>query len=71
MAGALRVCVRRCGIAREEAWRMASTYPATLLGRSDLGAVAAGMPADLVILDEQLRVRGTVERGTVRFGPRP
>lgn len=67
MADALRVCVQRCGIAREEAWRMASTYPAAFLGRSDLGAVATGMPANLVILDEQLRVRGTVERGTVRL----
>ena len=70
MAGALRVCVQRCGIPIEEAWRMASTYPAALLGRGDLGAVAAGMSADLVILDGQLRVKGIVERGTVRLNLR-
>jgi N-acetylglucosamine-6-phosphate deacetylase len=70
MAGALRVSVERCGIPLEEAWRMASTYPAALLGRVDLGAVAPGTTADLAILDGQLRVKGIVERGTVRLGPR-
>ena len=66
LAGAVRELRPECGIPRDEALRMASTYPAAFLGRSDFGTIAAGMPADLVILDAELRLRGIVERGAVR-----
>jgi N-acetylglucosamine-6-phosphate deacetylase len=67
LASAVRACVQKCGIARDEALRMASTYPAAFLGASHVGTIATGMRADLVILDAQLQVRGVVQRGAVRF----
>ncbi|MGE5827176.1 MAG: N-acetylglucosamine-6-phosphate deacetylase [Micromonosporaceae bacterium] len=44
--------------------RMAATTPATVLGRSDeIGAVAPGRRADLVLLDEELRVTQVLRAG--------
>jgi N-acetylglucosamine-6-phosphate deacetylase len=67
MAGAVRTCVQKCGIARDEALRMASTYPAAFLGAAHIGTIGPGMRADLVILDAQLNVQGVVQRGVVRL----
>lgn len=59
MAAAVRNTVR-LGLPLEEACRMASTYPAEFLGLgSELGRVAAGYRADLVLLDAALQVRGS------------
>jgi N-acetylglucosamine-6-phosphate deacetylase len=71
----VRTYVQRCGIPLEEGLRMASTYPARLLvaagtgrlGASQIGTIAPGSAADLVILGPDLQVRGTVRRGAVRF----
>ena len=61
MAGAVRRCVRRVGVPLDEALRMASTFPAEFLGRGgELGRIAPGWRADLVLLDgRDLRVRAT------------
>lgn len=60
MAAAVRHCVRRLGIPLAEALRMASTYPAEFLGVADRhGRIAPGYAADLVHLDDDLRVRAT------------
>lgn len=57
MAGAVRNAVRLLGVDLAEAVRMASTYPATFLGREQsLGSIAAGKRADLVVLNEDLSV---------------
>lgn len=45
------------GIPLEEAARRLSLYPARYLGLADRGEIAPGKRADLVILDEDLRVR--------------
>ena len=41
-------------------WRMrsqaASTVPARIVGRADLGRLAVGAPADIVVLDDRLEV---------------
>lgn len=48
--------------------QMASGTPARLVGATDRGRVATGCIADLVLLDEQLRVRQVVLRGQVLDG---
>jgi N-acetylglucosamine-6-phosphate deacetylase len=42
-----------------DAARMCATTPAAALGRPDLGALAEGRAADVVVLDEHLQVRHT------------
>lgn len=60
MATAVRNCVRLLGLPLDEATRMASTYPADFLGLGGrCGRIAAGLQADLVLLDESLAVRST------------
>jgi N-acetylglucosamine-6-phosphate deacetylase len=60
--------VRHAAVPRAEALRRAvaltATTPARALGLSDVGAIAAGRRADLVVLDPQLRVR-EIYRGGV------
>jgi len=47
--------VRHVGIAESDALRMASLYPARVIGRDhDLGMIREGFRADWVVLDEQL-----------------
>jgi N-acetylglucosamine-6-phosphate deacetylase len=50
-----------------QALSAAATAPARLLGRLDLGTIAPGAPAHLVVLDEELRVRRTLIGGTEAF----
>jgi N-acetylglucosamine-6-phosphate deacetylase len=70
MEVAVQNAVRFLGVSVEEAVSMASTNPARLLGLSDRkGAIAAGMDADLVVLDDELRVRGTMVGGGWLVGP--
>jgi N-acetylglucosamine-6-phosphate deacetylase len=60
---AVRYAVREVGLTLEEALAAASTVPAGLLGRDDLGRLAPGCRADVVGLDEDLRVRAVWRRG--------
>lgn len=67
MATAVRNCVQRCGIPKDETFRMASTYPAQFLGvDGHLGRIAPGMTADFVILNGQMHVEAVVQRGVFR-----
>ncbi len=59
MASAVRNCVEWLDLSLAEAARMASTYPAQFLGLADRGRIATGCRADLVLLDDALRVRAT------------
>ncbi|HET8727380.1 MAG TPA: N-acetylglucosamine-6-phosphate deacetylase [Alphaproteobacteria bacterium] len=60
MASAVRNTVHMLGIDLTEALRMASLYPAAFLGLDrELGRIAAGFRADLVLLDEALAVEAT------------
>lgn len=54
----VRNVVGVCGIALDRAARAASTNPATLMGCSDRGRIAAGARADLVALDPDLAIAG-------------
>lgn len=60
MASAVRNTVRRLGLPLDEACRMASQYPAQFIGLGgELGRIAPGYRADLVVLDDDLQVQGT------------
>lgn len=60
MATAVRNSVGLLGLPLDEAARMASRYPAALLGiDGSRGRIAPGMQADLAVLDENLEVRET------------
>lgn len=65
---ALRVLVEQAGVTLTEALCMLSSNPARALGRNDLGRLAAGYLADMVLLDEQLNVRMALVSGRVVFG---
>jgi N-acetylglucosamine-6-phosphate deacetylase len=65
---AVRNCVHHVGIPLAESLRMASLYPAQVLGLSqNLGRIAPGYQADLCLLDEALTVRATVLRGQLSW----
>ena len=60
MATAVRNAVSLLGLQLAEAARMASEYPAAFLGLdSELGRIAPGYRANLVLLDDELRVQRT------------
>jgi N-acetylglucosamine-6-phosphate deacetylase len=51
----------------EDLLALATSRPAAIAGLTDRGAVSAGASADLVLLDERLRVRRTVVAGTTVY----
>ena len=64
MATAVRNTVNLLGLSIDEAARMASEYPAAFLGlEHELGRIAPGYRANLVLLDDELRVRRTWVEG--------
>jgi len=57
MASAVRNSVELLGLPLEQAARMASTYPAEFLGLgAELGRIAPGYRANLVLVDEGINV---------------
>ena len=70
MDAAVRNAVRFLDLSLEEACIAASSNPARLLGLGDRkGAISPGLDADLVVLDEELRVCGTLIAGAWALGP--
>ena len=65
MGEAVRNCVMHAGIPLADALAMAAAYPADFLGvGEERGRLAPGLRADLVWLDDDLRVRATWIGGT-------
>ena len=61
---AVRRAVQQCGLTVAEASRAASGTPAQLLGRGDeLGAIAPGLAADLVVLSDNLELTRVMRHG--------
>ena len=54
------------GASLEDALAAASSVPARIAGRPDLGRLAPGAPADVVILDDRLEIRRVLVDGGVR-----
>jgi N-acetylglucosamine-6-phosphate deacetylase len=63
MAAAFRRAIHS-GLSVMDTVRMASTTPARVLGlESEVGAIAPGLRADLVLLDDDFRVVSVLRRG--------
>lgn len=61
LAQAVRVLVRRLGLAPERALRMASAEPAAVLGLGHrYGSLTPGRAAEMVHLDDDFRLRGVI-----------
>jgi N-acetylglucosamine-6-phosphate deacetylase len=63
MDATVRNAVRWGGVSPAQALTMATAVPARLLGRDDIGRLAAGNRADLVLLDEAMAVVATYVGG--------
>jgi N-acetylglucosamine-6-phosphate deacetylase len=68
MDRAVRAMIELAGAHMEEALSMATQVPARLLGRDDLGRIAPGCVADLVLWDTQMQVVATYVDGRLAFG---
>jgi N-acetylglucosamine-6-phosphate deacetylase len=55
MLAAVKNAVEMVGIEAEEAIRMASTYPAAMMGEAHLGAIKAGFTASMVVIDDDYK----------------
>jgi N-acetylglucosamine-6-phosphate deacetylase len=54
------------GASLEEALTAASSVPARIAGRADLGRLAPGARADVVVLDDRVEIRQVLVDGDVR-----
>ncbi|BBH20102.1 N-acetylglucosamine-6-phosphate deacetylase [Paenibacillus baekrokdamisoli] len=68
MNEALRLTVDT-GISLIDAVRMAATTPANILKLDHIGTIAAGLDADLVLLDEKFQVQWTMIEGRILLAP--
>jgi N-acetylglucosamine-6-phosphate deacetylase len=66
MIGAVRN-LHALGVGLEDALAAASEVPARIAGRTDLGRLAVGAPADVVVLDDRLELRRVLVGGGARF----
>jgi N-acetylglucosamine-6-phosphate deacetylase len=65
MAHVVRHAITSAGLPVTEAAAAASTTPARIIGLADTtGALRAGLAADLVVLDDDFRLRAVMSRGT-------
>ncbi len=63
MLQAVANCVRHAGIPLEEALRMATRYPASLIGATDIGSLEKGSKANLVVFDSQFSLKHVFSEG--------
>jgi N-acetylglucosamine-6-phosphate deacetylase len=64
MDAAFRLAVQQAGQTLTQAARMASTTPARTFGFTEVGALQAGLLADLVVLDSELSTAAVMRRGS-------
>ncbi|MCU0376695.1 MAG: N-acetylglucosamine-6-phosphate deacetylase [Bacteroidales bacterium] len=67
MLSAVKNCIDYAGIMVEEALRMASLYPSSLIRVSDRGKISPGCRADLIALDNSLRLKGLYNNGKMNY----
>ena len=63
MAAAVKYAVQVAGLPLEDVVRAATASPARLLGLDEVGALAPGLRADLVVLDDRLDVQRVLHAG--------
>jgi N-acetylglucosamine-6-phosphate deacetylase len=71
MDTAFRRVVQCQGLPVGAAARVAATTPAAVLGLDDVGRIAPGRLANLVVLEEDLTVRAVLHRGSWVDGRTP
>ena len=67
MNGMMKTCLTRAEIDLETLINAATINPATMLGLTDIGRLAPGYRADLVVTDPDFTVRQTIKGGTVVY----
>jgi N-acetylglucosamine-6-phosphate deacetylase len=63
LAAAVRFAVTRAGLSPDQAIRAATATPAAAVGATDVGILAAGARADLLVLDPDLAPTAVMRRG--------
>ena len=63
MLKAVENCVLKVGIPMDEALRMASTYPARLMGVQNRGLIKSGYRADIIVINKDLKHHSTYFSG--------
>lgn len=63
LLGAIRNCVQHVNIPLAEAIRMATCYPANLIGRSDIGNLDAGSLANVLVFDTDFNIHSVYCKG--------
>lgn len=66
---AVQNCVKHCDIELPQALAMASTIPARVIGREDLTELVSGMPANLLILSDDLSLKSVFVAGIKYLDP--
>jgi N-acetylglucosamine-6-phosphate deacetylase len=59
LAAGVRNVVHSCSVSLERALRAATSAPADVLSRDDIGRIKIGKPSDIVAFDASLTVVGT------------
>jgi len=65
MMQAVKNCAENTGIPMDEALRMASTYPAKLMVYENIGKIAKGYKADLVVFDGKFEIKKVFKNGVL------
>lgn len=65
LLGAVRNCVEMAHIPMDESIRMATSYPARLIGRDDIGHLDAGAKANVLVFDSNFSVKKVYFEGEV------
>jgi len=63
----IRNCVQQVGIPLDEAIRMSTTYPANLLGRSDIGNLNAGSTANVIVFTDDFKLEHVIFKGELHY----
>ncbi|WP_207534817.1 N-acetylglucosamine-6-phosphate deacetylase [Desertivirga arenae] len=63
MMKAVANCVHQAGIPLEEALRMATLYPARVIGADNLGRITEGADADLVVFNQEFQIKAVFSKG--------
>ena len=67
MLEAIKNCINHCGINLTDAIKMASQYPAKLIGLENFtGKIETGCQADLLILDVNLNLKNVIFKGALQ-----
>lgn len=64
MLTAVKNCVLHAGIELDEALRMASVYPASVIRDDNIGRIAIGSAADIIVFDKELSLKQVFSKGT-------